>query len=501
MEEGEVGPGRGSSFAQHTSTTTDSCEAGRITINTLPDEVLLGIFDFCVNLNEVLEDEGEREWETLVHVCRRWRYVVFGSPHRLNLRLVCTAGTRVEETLDIWPAFPIDLRVYDLQDSNEDNSIATLELNDRICEIYVQSFAKGSFERFAASMQVPFPSLTDLSLSTFYLPLSAVPDSFLGGSAPGLRSLCLNGVTILGLPNLLLSATSLIRLRLENMSHSGHISPHVMADCLSSLGRLEELRIVFPLQYFPYQMDLRPPPLTRTILRKLTSLSFQGMGEYLEVLFTWIDAPLHEYIYIKLFNPVIFDISRISLFNGRERLIQTFNQAHMRFNCGLLEVTLSSLEEATGDRAMTALKLSVKCGDLAWQLQSLHQSRSRYLPPLDLTGTHGRFDVTEFAGGCSPPWARDMEKARWMEFLHLFAAVENLYLSEGLVLCITPTLREPAAREGGSVKVLPALKSLFIEKLRPPMSGPLMEMIGEFTVAREFACHPVDFQYWKEERK
>jgi len=500
MEEGEVAcPDRGSSFAQHTSTTTDSCAVGHITINTLPDEVLLGIFDFCVNLHEVLEDEGEKEWETLVHVCRRWRYIVFASPHRLKLRLVCTAGTRVEEMLDIWPALPIDLRVYDLHDLNEDNVIATLEHNDRICEIYVQGLDdKDSFERFVASMQVPFPALTDLSLATIYFPSPAVPDSFLGGFALGLRSLCLNGITVLGLPNLLLSATTLIRLRLENIPLSGHIPPHVMADCLSSLAGLEELRISFILHY-PYQTSLRPPPLTRTILRKLTSLSFEGTSEYLEVLFTWIDAPLHENIYIKLFDPVIFDISQISLFNGREELIQAFDRARMRFNRGLLDVTLSSQKRATGDTSLV-LRLSIKCGDLAWQLQSLSQSRSRFSPPLDLS--YGRFDVTEFASGCSPPWARDVEKARWLEFLHFFAAVENLYLSEGLVLCIAPTLRDLAAREGGSVKVLPALKSLFIEKLRPSMmSGTLLEIIGEFIVAREFAGHPVVFQYWKEERK
>ena len=65
--------------------------------------------------------------------------------------------------LDIWPPLPIDLRVYDLDDLCEDNAIATLENNDRICEIYVQDSDKDSFERFAAAMQVPFPALTDLS--------------------------------------------------------------------------------------------------------------------------------------------------------------------------------------------------------------------------------------------------------------------------------------------------------------------------------------------------
>jgi hypothetical protein len=83
-----------------------------------------------------------------------------------------------------------------------------------------------------------------------------------------------------------------------------------------------------------------------------------------------------------------------------------------------------------------------------------------------------------------------MEKARWLEFLRFFAAVENLYLSEGLVQCIAPILRDLAAREGGTVTVLPALKYLFVKL---SVSGRLLDNIREFIVARELAGHPVVF--------
>ena len=62
-----------------------------IRIDVLPDDVLLEIFDFYMNVDVFYEDKRETEaWQTLVHVCRRWRYLVFGSPRRLNLRLCCT---------------------------------------------------------------------------------------------------------------------------------------------------------------------------------------------------------------------------------------------------------------------------------------------------------------------------------------------------------------------------------------------------------------------------
>ena len=295
-------------------------------------------------------------------------------------------------------------------------------------------------------------------------------------------------MTFPGLPKLLLSATSLIRLCIEDIPYSGYISPYVMANCLSSLTRLEALRFTFLSR--PLHDQGSPPPLTRTILPKFASLSFKGMVEYLEVLLTWIDAPLHNYININFFDPVIFDTSLMSMFNIHEESVQALDRAHMHFNRNLIDVTLSSRKGTTG---VLSLKFSVKCVDFDWELHSLSQSHSQFSPPLVFS--HDRFD------GCSLLWTSDLEKAQWLEFLHFFAAVEYLYLSEGAVLCITPVLQELATREGGAVKVLPALKNLFIEQPQPSNLGPLVESIHEFVVAREFAGHSVVVQRWKGERK
>jgi len=73
------------------------------TISMLPDNVLLGIFDFYRNHH----DYTRRAVCLLVHVCRRWRQIVFASPHRLDLRIVCKSRTPVRKNLGIWPALPI----------------------------------------------------------------------------------------------------------------------------------------------------------------------------------------------------------------------------------------------------------------------------------------------------------------------------------------------------------------------------------------------------------
>ena len=171
----------------------------------LPDVALLEIFDFYV------DEERIEAWHTLVHVCRKWRNVVFGSPRRLNLRLYCTARTPVRETLDVWPLLPIVIWVYGHETWGVDNIIAALEHNDRICELDLFDIPSSQLEKVLAAMQQPFPALTRLRLQSRDETAPVVPASFLGGSAPRLQTLILDRIPFPGLPKLLLSATHLVR--------------------------------------------------------------------------------------------------------------------------------------------------------------------------------------------------------------------------------------------------------------------------------------------------
>src|SRR5712691_8316953 len=79
--------------------TVDRSRLGQVTvtIDILPDDALLEIFSFYVTGKL---DTGA--WRTLIRVCQRWRGLVFASPHHLNVRVVCTARTRMEEILAAW---------------------------------------------------------------------------------------------------------------------------------------------------------------------------------------------------------------------------------------------------------------------------------------------------------------------------------------------------------------------------------------------------------------
>jgi F-box-like len=116
-----------------------------MTIDVLPDVVLLEMFDYYAN--QVREEDSPdvtvESWRRLVHVCRNWRSVVSGSPRRLNLRLLCAPETPVRKTLAVWPYLPIFIqqRQYGLPGGGDsDNIVAALEHNDRVCEIDLFDF-------------------------------------------------------------------------------------------------------------------------------------------------------------------------------------------------------------------------------------------------------------------------------------------------------------------------------------------------------------------------
>src|SRR6266849_1894179 len=186
-----------------------------VTIDVLPDDVLLTIFDFYVYQKtsyavDILrfpykdnEDTKIGWWHSLAHVCRRWRCLVFGSPRRLDLQLCCTARTPARETRDVWPALPLIIQ-GDVSETSVDNVIAQLELSSRICEIELNWHTSSQIEKLWTAMQVPFPELKVLYLSLrtlSYVPV--LPDSFFGGSAPHLRRLSLVTLPLPELPKLL----------------------------------------------------------------------------------------------------------------------------------------------------------------------------------------------------------------------------------------------------------------------------------------------------------
>ena len=274
---------------------------------------------------------GIEAWQSLVHVCRRWRNLVFGSPRHLNLRLCCTPDTPVKDRLRIWPAFPLIIQGY-MRVEGTDNIIAAFRQINRVSQVDLV-FTNRQLERVLVAMQVPFPELTYLRISLYSgtpPPVIPLPDSFLGGSAPSLRYFESSGIPFPGMSKLLRSATHLVSLRLTNIPHSGYISPEAIVALISVLSSLETISLGFQSsQSRPNLQSRSLPPPKRSILPALRRLYFKGVTEYLEQLVTGIDTPQLDEMHIAFFNQIDFDCPRLAQFINCTPTLRVLNEVHV----------------------------------------------------------------------------------------------------------------------------------------------------------------------------
>ena len=447
----------------------------------LPDDVLLEIFDFCQCANRAEPEDEEKSvfeekvmiesWQTLVHVCRRWRTVVFGSPRRLKLQLVCTNNTRAGDTLDVWPPLPLSIRALFSDPMKSVDIISVLECSDRVHEISLEGVFSDELEDILKAMQEPFPELTELMIFKFRHenePEIPLPDSFLGGSAPRLQTLALSRIPFPALPELLLSTTHLAYLKVEDIPHSGYISPDVMTTVLSTLTNLEQLSLGFQSpRSCPDRARQRPSSPTRAVLRILTTLEFKGVGEYFDDLVTYIDAPQLYRLNITFFNQIFFQTPQFTHFIRRTPDFQAPDRSHIVFGDIAAEIFLSS---RTSHYPMATVR--IPCKELDWQISSLEQVCTSCLPPLS---TLEDLYISQKAHS-KPDWKDNIEDALWVELFHPFSTVKNLYLSEEFAPRIAPALEE-------LVGVFPILQNIFVERLWP--SGPVQEGIRKFVAARQ----------------
>jgi hypothetical protein len=91
-----------------------------------------------------------------------------------------------------------------------------------------------------------------------------------------------------------------------------------------------------------------------------------------------------------------------------------------------------------------------------------------------------------------PHWKGDIENGVWLELLHPFIAVENLYLSEEIALHIGSALQELVGSR--TMEVLPALRNISLKGLAP--SGLVQEGIGQFVASRQVASCSIAVSRW-----
>ncbi|KAI9443685.1 hypothetical protein F5148DRAFT_789137 [Russula earlei] len=456
----------------------------RVTINTLPDDLLVEIFHFCVIVVSKNWGIVSKEWHTLVHVCQRWRHVVFASPRRLNVRVVYTGKRPISELLDVWPVLPVVIGCGPTSSNTRWENVAVAlesEHRHRLCQINLWDIPTSHCERLAAAMQKPFPELTFLRFSVATNTVTSLPDSFLRGSAPLLGYLWLDKCPFPGIPKLLLSSKQLVHLYLFNIPNSGYISPQDLVTALSVLSRLETLHLGFPSRLYPASRP--PPPLTRSVLPALDELAFQGVHEYLEDLLAQIEVPLLNKLDITFFMDINFVlpqlhrlISRVESFNSCDRAIVHTSDRAIQFSI------------SSGPNRFPDLSLKIICSELDSQLASLAQVCS---PSFTFLSTLVQLDIVDDDGPLIH-WKRDIETTQWLELLAPFTAMKDLRLTPQVASHVGQALEELTGER--VTEVLPALQNIFLKAFG--VSGSVPRYLEGFVAARNLSRHPVVVRYW-----
>jgi hypothetical protein len=434
-------------------------------IDILPDDVLLQIFDFCrveyrppwPPCHFILE--WRIEWRRLVQVCRRWRQLIFSSPGRLDLYLICTYGTPVRKNLDIWPAFPIAIDYVNhlfmpnryFWPDDEDNVNTALKHPDRVRCLKVPVTSS-----LLENMTQPFPILTHLWLSSKNGSGSepVLPSSFLGGSAQRLREIYLEGIIFPTLPTFLSSASDLVNLTLHGIPYGWYVSPEVMVAGLAALIRLGFLSIEFQSKFeswtsHPDQNSgrrLEVPP-TRVIFPALTFFGFQGAYEYVEGLMAQIDAPRLTSIMMMYFDQHVSPLPQLSRFVSQTQIVK---QA-LKMDAEVYFYPLSCLRFVVGhSSAENRLDLGFWCEGLASQVSYSAEVLSQL--SVVLSNVH---HLSLSLNRLYPGWQVDVDHMAWLALLRLFTPVETLRVVHPIARYIADALNDITTEM--APEILPAL--------------------------------------------
>jgi hypothetical protein len=461
----------------------------RTSIHNLDDDSLLCIFYACrpslfgedEHGNVVWGNWGhERWWYTFVHVCRRWRYLIFGSASHLRLYLVCTRGTPVADMLAHSPPLPLIIdhndENQDLTAEDEEGILFALQHRDRVCRISLW-MPVSSLQKVITAIHDEFPILEilDIAPQTKHDTRLTLPSTF---EAPHLRYLMLDHLTSPIGSRLLATATGLVRLFLRWIHPSTYPHPNHLLQPLSLLPQLERLEIGFsspvPNRDLERQL-LNTPIITYATLPNLHFFVFWGVSAYLEALLPHMATPGLETFSIHFFNQLTFSVPQLLQFMTTTENLR-FSSAEFIFHHRAISVMLSPVGATPIHSTVEVL-----CGFLDWQVSSMTQIFNILSPSLstvvDLTLVHEERTL-------SSEGHNQADRTQWRELLGSFKNVKTIRVHEGLVAEVSRSLRldgEPP------LELLPELNELIC-----PQGSRDDRTFAAFIHERELASQPIN---------
>jgi hypothetical protein len=448
------------------------------TVGKLSDEVLLNIFRYYLGA-------ASRFWPRIVHICRRWRRIVFVSQRALDLRLFCTRGMAVQNSIDCWPALLIAVHFGGFvtpespTPEDEDNIMAALVRSDRLTSINL-TISVSLLEKLSA-IEGPFSELEDLVLVSQDSWRLTLPSSFRWGER--LRRLRSTGIAFPALVQLLYSSRNLVDLRLHNFIHPSHFSPEALTSVLSGLTQLRSLSIHF---LSTISRVSHPPPFGGPIvLPALTSLNFRGLTQYFEDLVARIDAPRLEDIKVAFFTGSKFNFSKFRGFADRTGMSRSHRRAYILSSQRVICISL------TQPGLPTCFQLQLFSESLDEQLSFITEVCSHLSASFSKVEDL-RINTTRPLGLGDSLYSR---LCQWRVPIKSFTGVKWFHLNGNDSKDIIRALLRPGERPRN---VLPALHKLYISPPGPPdvsLTRAAARAALAFMTSRRLSGHPIFVEF------
>ena len=410
-------------------------------IHILDDDSLLHVFYFC---RPFLfgEDEDEdarimggwarwvngRWWYRLVHVCQRWRNVIFRSSSYLALSLVCTNGTPVADMLAHSPHLPLVIdysyKYRDLTAEDGKGAILALKQCDRVrgVRLFVPTT---TLQALIMAMDEEYPILEYLIIQRT-LEDSTIVEFSKTLQAPHIRHLTAIGFALPIESQLLIAAVRLVTLLIAT-SPSTYLHPNTLLRWLSSMLQLETLVIAF-FHFFHIPNPDKYKPLTHTpiitpaTLPNLHLFKFRGRLSFMEALVHHITTPCLEKLKIITDDHFTFFVPHLVQFMNTTETSR-FDSAKFVFLDGHADLKLYSRGVDLDE--VYALSLTVEISHPIWQVSSMAQ----------ISNALGEaFSVVEHLAleQVDTPYP-DVDPTEWRQFFRPFNTVKTLLIAEQLV--------------------------------------------------------------------
>ncbi|KAN0130982.1 hypothetical protein V8E53_011115 [Lactarius tabidus] len=433
-------------------------------IDILPDDILLEIFVYCTRRYYWDIIDNVRAWQRLVHVCQRWRQIVYASPRYLDLFLYFSNGTPIRK-LSCWPELPIFMSYSHPFD--EDDVMTLLKHPDRVRWISLGRLTSLQLRRVLTLMQKPFPLLTHLE---FYAPhgvdvtdVPALPRGFLGGSAPCLQLVLFDGVPLPEFPSSFLASRDLASLHLDMIPMTGYISPEAILASLAVLTRLESLRMGFPFwKPYPEQRTGDRDPPIRVVLPALNELAMLCWREYMEDFVSRIDAPRLDDLYMRLDERETLWLPRLSLFITRTDTLR-FGRARIDFYDDSIQIEIDREFNVPHEPRRPHCGIST-----SFDWAGTHVSHLTHLVGRKLAMFANLRHFYIRSGDDHPSWEDDIDNIEWQIFFQQFTGIRTLHIQGRLARQVARALED--VPEEMVTEVFPSLEVLLLEDIRknPP---------------------------------